>query len=127
MKLWGIFRFEFAYQIRRAWPWLIFAVLLVLSFLVARDTSLADALYEDFFANSPFAIAKSTVVGTLVWLLLAPAVAGEAAARDVATGMHPHRRELKTRSRSQTHQAARRSVPTSRAVRSSSHARTPVS
>jgi ABC-2 type transport system permease protein len=89
MKLWGIFRFELAYQVRRAWPWLIFAILLVLSFLMARDTSLADALYEDFFANSSFAVAKTTVFGGLIWLLLAAAVAGEAAARDVATGMHP--------------------------------------
>ena len=45
MKLPGIFRFEFAYQVRRIWPWLIFAVLLVISFLVTRDASLADALY----------------------------------------------------------------------------------
>lgn len=89
MRLWGIFRFEIAYQARRAWPWLFFVVLLALSFLMARDASLADALYEDFFANSPFAIAKTTVIGGLVWLILAPAIAGEAAARDIATGMYP--------------------------------------
>jgi hypothetical protein len=89
MKLWGIFRFEVAYQARRVWPWLIFAVLFVLSFLMARDTSLADAMYEDFFANSPFAMAKTTVVGSLVWLLVAAVIAGEAAARDVATRMYP--------------------------------------
>ncbi|MDQ3700668.1 MAG: hypothetical protein M3442_07080, partial [Chloroflexota bacterium] len=29
------------------------------------------------------------VTGSLIWLLVAAAVAGEAAARDVATGMHP--------------------------------------
>ena len=29
MKLWGIFRFELAYQARRAWNWLIFAALLL--------------------------------------------------------------------------------------------------
>ena len=56
---------------------------------MARDSVLADALYEDFFVNSPFAIARTTVFGGLLWLLMAPAVAGEAAARDVATGMHP--------------------------------------
>lgn len=89
MKLWGIFRFEFAYQVRRAWPWLIFAALLVVNFLMTRDASLADALHEDFFLNSPFAIAKTTVVGGLVWLLAAAAIAGEAGARDVATGMYP--------------------------------------
>jgi ABC-type transport system involved in multi-copper enzyme maturation permease subunit len=89
MKLLGIFRFEFAYQVRRAWPWLIFAVLLVFAFLMTRDGTLAEALYDDFFLNSPFAIAKTTVMGSLLWLLVAAAVAGEAAARDVATGMHP--------------------------------------
>jgi hypothetical protein len=89
MKLWEVFRFEFTYQIRRAWPWLILAVLLVLSFLLARDASLVDAMYEDFFANSSFAVAKTTVIGGLLWLLLAAAVTGEAAARDVRTGMHP--------------------------------------
>jgi len=89
MKLWEIFRFELIYQARRAWPWLIFAVLLVVDFLMARDTSIAEALYEDFFLNAPFAIAKTTVFGSLIWLLGSAAVAGEAAARDVATGMHP--------------------------------------
>lgn len=89
MKFWGIFRFEFSYQIRRAWPWLIFGVLFVLSFLMARDASLADALYEDFFSNSPFNIAKTTVIGSLFWLLGGAVIAGEAGARDVATGMHP--------------------------------------
>jgi ABC-type transport system involved in multi-copper enzyme maturation permease subunit len=89
MKLWEIFRFELAYQVRRTWPWLIFAVLVVVAFLMTRDGSLAEALYEDFFLNSPFAVAKTTVMGSLIWLLVAAVVAGEAAARDVATGMHP--------------------------------------
>jgi ABC-2 type transport system permease protein len=88
MKLLAIFRFELAYQVRRAWPWLIFAVVFVLSFMMARDQSLADAMYQDFFANSPFAVAKTTVIGGLVWLLAAAVVAGEAGARDVATGMY---------------------------------------
>jgi ABC-type transport system involved in multi-copper enzyme maturation permease subunit len=89
MKLREIFRFELAYQVRRAWPWLFFVVLLVISFLLTRDASLSEALYDDFFVNSPFAVAKVTVVGGLLWLLIAAAVAGEAAARDVAAGMHP--------------------------------------
>ena len=89
MKLWGIFRFELAYQVRRPWPWLMGAVILVVCFLMTRDAALADALYDDFFVNAPFAIAVSTVVGGLLWLLVAPVVAGEAAARDVATDMYP--------------------------------------
>jgi ABC-type transport system involved in multi-copper enzyme maturation permease subunit len=89
MKFLAIFRFELAYQGRRAWPWLFFAVLLAFDFLMTRDASLSEALYEDFFLNSPFAVAKTTVFGSLIWLLVAAAVAGDAAARDVATGMHP--------------------------------------
>lgn len=89
MKLWGVFRFEFAYQVRRPWTWLFAAVLLVVCFLVTRDRALADAMYEDFFVNSPFATAMTTVVGGLVWLLLAPVVAGEAAARDESTRLYP--------------------------------------
>lgn len=89
MRLAEVFRFELAYQLRRPLPWLIFAVLVVVSFLTTRDASLAEALYEDFFVNSPFAIAKTTVFGGALWLVTAAAVAGEAAARDVTTGMHP--------------------------------------
>jgi ABC-type transport system involved in multi-copper enzyme maturation permease subunit len=89
MKLWGIFRFELRYQLRRPWPWLIFAGVLVISFLMTRDAAVADAVFDDFFVNSPFHIAITTVVGGLVWLLAAAAIAGEAAARDVATGMYP--------------------------------------
>ena len=33
MKLWEIFRFEFAYQLRRPWPWLSMAVLVVFAFV----------------------------------------------------------------------------------------------
>ena len=84
-----IFRFEFAYQARRPWPWLFFAVLVVTNFLMTRDSALSATLYEDFFINSPFAIASTTVLGTLIWILLAAPVAGEAGARDIATRMYP--------------------------------------
>lgn len=89
MKLWAICRFELAYQVRRVWPWLICAVLLVFAFLMTRDGSLAEALLDDFFVNSPFAIAKTTVMGSLLWLLVAATIAGDVAARDVAMGMYP--------------------------------------
>ena len=89
MKLWEIFRFELTYQARRPWPWLICGVLVAFAFLMTRDGSLAEALHDDFFLNSPFAIAKTTVFGSLIWLLVAAVVAGEAAARDTATGMDP--------------------------------------
>ena len=89
MKFWGIFRFELVYQLRRVLPWLIFGVVLVISYLMTRDSAVADASFDDFFVNSGFSIAITTVVGGLFWLLVAAVIAGEAAARDVATGMHP--------------------------------------
>ncbi|GAB3171490.1 ABC transporter permease/M1 family aminopeptidase [Telluribacter humicola] len=89
MKFREIFRFEFAYQVRRPWPWLFVIVLLVLDFLMTRDGSVSEVLYSEFFLNSPFGIAKTTVFGSLIWLVLAAPIAGDAAARDVATGMYP--------------------------------------
>jgi ABC-2 type transport system permease protein len=89
IKFWEIFRFEIAYQLRRAWPWLIIVILMFLVFLFTRDGSFSEALYTEFFINSPFMIAMATVFGSLLWLLTSAFVAGEAAARDVDTGMHP--------------------------------------
>ena len=65
------------------------AALVLFTYFVQRDDSLANALYEDIAANSPFNIAKTTVISTLVWLLAAATIAGDAAARDVSTRMHP--------------------------------------
>lgn len=56
---------------------------------MTRDGSLSDVLYAEFFLNSPFSVAKTTVFGSLIWLVMAAAIAGDAGARDVATGMHP--------------------------------------
>jgi ABC-2 type transport system permease protein len=89
MKLWGIFRFELAYQLRRAWPWLSMAVLVVFAFANTRVGILPVTLPEDFVLNSPFIIAVVTVFACQIWLLVAPIIAGDAAARDVQTGMHP--------------------------------------
>lgn len=89
MKFWEIFRFEIAYQLRRAWPWMIVVVLMALGFLFMRNGSFEEALYTEFYINSPFLIAMATVFGSLLWLLMGAFIAGEAAARDVATGMHP--------------------------------------
>jgi ABC-2 type transport system permease protein len=88
-KFGEVFRFELAYQLQRPWTWLFFVVLVVLNFLMTRDATLSEALYEEFFVNSPFAIAKTTVFGNLIWLVMAGVVAGDAAARDVYTRMHP--------------------------------------
>lgn len=89
MKLLGIFRFELAYQLRRLTTWLYVAALATVAFLFVRGNFLADALYADFYINSPFVIASATVFAGLFWFVAAAAVAGEMAARDVETGMHP--------------------------------------
>ena len=89
MKLRAIFHFEFGYQLRRYSTWLFFTALTATAFLFVRGNFLADAMYADFYLNSPFVIAAVTVFVSLFWTLAAGAVAGEAAARDVNTGMHP--------------------------------------
>lgn len=89
MKLLGICRFELAYQLRRLSTWLPFAALAVVAFLFIRQNVVSDQLYADFQLNSPYIIAVVTVFCSLFWLLVAAGVAGEIAARDVETGMHP--------------------------------------
>ena len=77
MKFREIFRFEFVYQARRVRTWLYFAVLFVVAFLLRGDG-----------VNFPYAIAQETLLTDMLWILMAPAVAGGAAARDVQTRMH---------------------------------------
>ena len=89
MKLWEILRFEMAYQLRRPWPWLSLAVLIVFALMSTRVGIVPVTLPQDFILNSPFIITSVTVFSCQIWLLLAPPVAGEAAARDVHTGMYP--------------------------------------
>lgn len=89
MKLWEVCRFEFAYQIRRPWPWLCMAVLAVFALVNTRVAIVPVTLPEDFILNSPFIIASVTVISSQIWLLIAPGVAGDAAARDVQTGLYP--------------------------------------
>lgn len=76
MKFREIFRFEFRYQSRRVRTWLYFAVLFVVAFMLRGDG-----------VNFPFAIAQETILTGMLWILMAPAVAGSAAARDVQTRM----------------------------------------
>lgn len=89
MKLGGIVRFELGYQGRRPSTWLPFVALAVVAFLFVRKNFLPDALYADFYVNSPYVIAVVTVFCSLFWLVVGAGVAGEVAARDVETGMHP--------------------------------------
>jgi len=65
------------------------AVLAVFAFVSTRVAIVPVTLPQDFILNSPFIIAAVSVFSCQIWLLLAPAVAGEAAARDLHTGMYP--------------------------------------
>jgi hypothetical protein len=65
------------------------ALLLVFAFVSTRVAIVPVTLPQDFILNSPFIITAVTVFSCQIWLLVAPAIAGEAAARDVHTGMHP--------------------------------------
>ena len=84
MKFREIFRFEFVYQARRVRTWLYFAVLFAVAYLLMRTAGAGDGV-----VNSPYTIAQQTVLTCVLWILMAPAVAGSAAARDVQTRMHP--------------------------------------
>ncbi|HEX6693479.1 MAG TPA: ABC transporter permease [Longimicrobiales bacterium] len=89
MKLRGIFRFELAYQLRRPWPWLAFSALLIFAFQNTRAGVVPVTLPQDFILNSPFIITTVTVFSSMIWLLVASPLAGEAGARDISSGIHP--------------------------------------
>jgi ABC-type transport system involved in multi-copper enzyme maturation permease subunit len=89
MKFWETFRFEVVYQSRRVSTWLYFVLLLGVSFIMARDVFVAEAMEGSYFLNAPFAVAQVTLVACLLSLLPLSAFAGGAAARDVETRMHP--------------------------------------
>ena len=80
-----ICRFELAYQARRFTTWFFVVVLFAFGFLIMRSFSVDDEGY----VNSPQLVAMFTMAGGLIWALLAGSIAGEAAARDIETGMHP--------------------------------------
>ena len=86
MRLREIFRFELAYQLRRATPWLCFAALFAFTFMVLGTSEPTD---DTVARNSPFFTAFGTVLCGVIWLLIGSSVAGEAAARDIRTRMYP--------------------------------------
>lgn len=66
MRLREIFRFEFAYQVRRLTTWLYFAALVVVMLPVVIGNFAGSARDAGFLLNSPFVIAAATVFGTIV-------------------------------------------------------------
>ena len=88
MKFREIFRFEFVYQARRVRTWFYVVVLFVVAYLLTRN-AISAARSGTALVNSPYAIASRSVISGVLWLLVASAVAGTAAARDIQTRMHP--------------------------------------
>ena len=82
-----IFRFEVRCQLRRASTWLYVAVLFALSVYPTLELSATYARSDGTLAHSPFIVAVMGLLWSAVGLLVASAVAGEAAARDAQTRM----------------------------------------
>jgi len=89
MRLLETARFEIAYQARRPWTWLYFAVLLALSLQIVLEAYTGGARDGGYAFNSPFVITSITVLTGAMGLLVSAALAGDAGARDVQTRMHP--------------------------------------
>ncbi len=89
MKLGKTFRFEFTYQVRRVSTWLYFAALFAVSWSVIQGNYIHDARDGYLQVNAPLVVASTMVIGCLMWLFVAASIAGDAAARDIESGMHP--------------------------------------
>jgi len=89
MKTAEVFRFEIGYQARRAWTWLFFVALLALSFQITREGYSDNARDGGYFFNGPFVVLSITVLASAMGLLVSATLAGDAAARDVQTRLHP--------------------------------------
>ncbi|HEY0744789.1 MAG TPA: M1 family aminopeptidase [Chryseosolibacter sp.] len=85
MKFRKIFSVEFGYQVRSTSTWIYFFVLLCSAIFFTALVSPNDGVYS----NAPYFIAGIIIFGGMIWLLIAAPLAGEAAARDVYSRMHP--------------------------------------
>lgn len=85
MKFREILRFEVAYQLRRLPAWLYFTLLFAFALVMTQIFNPADGVYY----GAPSTIAFFSIFGGMIWLLVGGSVAGDAAARDIETRMHP--------------------------------------
>jgi ABC-2 type transport system permease protein len=76
-----VFRFELGYQLRRASTAIYFLILLGVSALQMQALA-GTARDEGYYFNSPFVAMVIVVMGSVMSLLIAAAVSGDAAARD---------------------------------------------
>jgi hypothetical protein len=84
MKLREVFLFEVEYRVRHASTWVYGGILVALPFLLLHALEGAGG-----YLNSPWSIAFACIVVGLLGVLVTAALAGDAAIRDVQTGMHP--------------------------------------
>ncbi|HYC86426.1 MAG TPA: hypothetical protein VEB86_14430, partial [Chryseosolibacter sp.] len=90
MKLWETFRYELAYQSRSYATWFYFVILSGISFLMAAVVFVDEPLAGGYFLNAPYLVSRVSLITFFFLGLLALApFAGNAAARDVETRMHP--------------------------------------
>lgn len=80
-----IFLFELKYQLRSVPTWIYFTISLLFPFLLSINNTPDEGVY----LNGPYFLITVTVFSSALWLLMTGAIAGHAASRDVAKGMHP--------------------------------------
>jgi ABC-type transport system involved in multi-copper enzyme maturation permease subunit len=88
-RLLAVFRFEAAYQLRRVPTWIYAAALLGIIVQLTSETYVDTARRGVQLLHAPISVAAVTLLGSVMALLPAAALAGDAAARDVQTRMHP--------------------------------------
>ncbi|HEV2147654.1 MAG TPA: M1 family aminopeptidase [Longimicrobiaceae bacterium] len=83
MMLGEVFRFEVGYRRRQASTWVFGGILAGLPFLMMHAINGADR-----YMNAPEMVAFASIVVGLLGVLVTAALVGDAATRDVQTGMH---------------------------------------
>lgn len=84
-----IFGFEVLYLLRRPATWIYFALLFFLAFLfMTTDAIMLGGGVGKVLKNSPFVIAQSFVMLTLIGSLITTALAGTSVLRDFELGVH---------------------------------------
>ena len=83
-RLGEVFRFEIEYRLRRVSTWIYAGLLLLLPFLLLHAINGGGGSHM----NSPESVATATTIVGLIGMLVTAALFGDAATRDLQTGMH---------------------------------------
>jgi hypothetical protein len=79
-----VFRFEVEYRLRRLSTWVYAGLLLLVPFLLLHAVNGGAG-----WMNNPSGVATASFIGGMVGMLVTAALFGDAATRDLQTGMHP--------------------------------------